>query len=366
MVYGTLERAVLPGKTDEGLVTHNNGMGQGTEAAAPAHPRADQPNEIMPNELLIQPETDSQAVAALTGGVELDVRFGVPAKEKPLWIDLYESFLDVFFPVKLPPLELTSTPIPVPDRMAVKANPYAFGTAAIINGSILAILLAVGVGKVIEQQKKNNLTITPVDVSEFKSQKVEQIAHGGGGAPDKAPPIQGKVPPRMQAIDMKPKIDQPALPSIDVAKDITIPDDSKLPNFGMAKSSNVKVASGGNGSGFGMGSGHGNGYGDGSGGGTGGGVYRPGGGVSAPVLLRSVDAEFSEEARRNKYQGIVLVNVIVDAQGNVQNPRVARSLGMGLDEKAVEAVLKYKFKPCRKDGMPVSCTVPIEIDFHIY
>ena len=62
------------------------------------------------------------------------------------------------------------------------------------------------------------------------------------------------------------------------------------------------------------------------------------------------EAEFSDEARRAKYQGVCLISLIVDAQGNPQDPRVIRPLGMGLDEKALEAVRKYKFKPAMKDG----------------
>ena len=71
------------------------------------------------------------------------------------------------------------------------------------------------------------------------------------------------------------------------------------------------------------------------------------------------EAEFSDEARRAKYQGVCLISLIVDAQGNPQNPRVIRALGMGLDEKALEAVRKYKFKPAMKDGrtpVPVMIT----------
>jgi TonB family protein len=92
-----------------------------------------------------------------------------------------------------------------------------------------------------------------------------------------------------------------------------------------------------------------------------------GGGVSQPVVLNDVEAEFSDEARRAKYQGVCLISVIVDAQGNPQNPRVVRALGMGLDEKALEAVRKYKFKPAMKDGkMPVPVMITVEVDFHLY
>ncbi|MGB8096780.1 MAG: energy transducer TonB, partial [Terracidiphilus sp.] len=111
----------------------------------------------------------------------------------------------------------------------------------------------------------------------------------------------------------------------------------------------------------------GNGYGPGYGGNTGGGVYRVGGGISAPEALITPEAEFSDEARRAKYQGVVLISLIVDAQGNPQNPRVIRPLGMGLDEKAMEAVRKYKFKPAMKDGhIPVPVMITVEVNFRLY
>ena len=59
-----------------------------------------------------------------------------PLEEKPIWADLYENLRDVFFKPTLPPLELTSTPVPVPDRMAVKTNPWAFGTSTVVNGGL--------------------------------------------------------------------------------------------------------------------------------------------------------------------------------------------------------------------------------------
>jgi len=96
-----------------------------------------------------------------------------------------------------------------------------------------------------------------------------------------------------------------------------------MPNIGIPQSPQIALASqgGGSGSGFGsgsgggIGSGNGNGIGPGSGGGYGGGLYHPGGGVSNPVLIYAPDPEFSDEARRAKYQGVCVVGLIVDSQG---------------------------------------------------
>jgi TonB family protein len=84
------------------------------------------------------------------------------------------------------------------------------------------------------------------------------------------------------------------------------------------------------------------------------------------VVIRSVDPEFSDEARRAKYQGICLISLIVDTDGNPQNIHIARALGMGLDEKAIEAVKLFKFKPAMKDGKtPVPVQMTIEINFRL-
>jgi TonB family protein len=118
----------------------------------------------------------------------------------------------------------------------------------------------------------------------------------------------------------------------------------------------------------GLGSGNGNGYGPGTGGNLGGGLYQVGNGVSPPRAIFQPEAEFSDEARRAKYEGTVVVSVIVDANGNPQDVHVVRTLGMGLDEKAVEAVQKYKFKPAieLKSGKAVPVPIAVEVRFRLY
>jgi periplasmic protein TonB len=140
------------------------------------------------------------------------------------------------------------------------------------------------------------------------------------------------------------------------------------------QSPQVSLASQGPGSGSGFGSGNhggigpgnGNGYGPGQDGGYGGGVMSVGGLVSPPQLIYYVDPEFSDEARRAKYQGTCIVGIIVDAQGMPQHIHVVRSLGMGLDEKAIEAVRQYKFKPARYQGHAVAVEIEVLVSFRIY
>lgn len=92
---------------------------------------------------------------------------------------------------------------------------------------------------------------------------------------------------------------------------------------------------------------------------------KTGSGVAAPVPIYTVSPDFSEEARKAMYQGEVVVQVIVDANGIPQNPRVVRPLGMGLDEKAIEAVRHYRFKPAMNNGKPVPVIMTIAINFRM-
>jgi TonB family protein len=97
---------------------------------------------------------------------------------------------------------------------------------------------------------------------------------------------------------------------------------------------------------------------------SGSGIYR-GGGVSAPALIYKVEPEYTEEARAAKYQGTVILYVEIDPNGNAANIEVKQSLGLGLDEKAIEAVKKWKFKPGQKDGNPVTVFATIEVNFRL-
>lgn len=93
-------------------------------------------------------------------------------------------------------------------------------------------------------------------------------------------------------------------------------------------------------------------------------VFHPGNGTSPPIAIYSPDPEYSEEALKARYGGTVVLNVIVGPDGQVHNVRVARAVGKGLDEKAVEKVKQWKFKPALKWGCPVAVEVSIEIEFH--
>jgi TonB family protein len=303
-------------------------------------------------------------------------------EEESVWKSLGVGIQDLFFPKKLPPLQLTSTAIAVKDPMAGQRR-IGSGIAAIILVSGLAAGILFWQSLRVRAIPPKAPTTEVVNLKPYTpiAPKMSSYMGGGGGGGDRdlVQVSKGKLP----KLDLKqitpPQIvrnDHPKLavdPTIVMPKNIPLPN-TNMPDLGLPTSNQVALASNGVGSGAGMGSGKngglgsgtGGGYGPGSGGGTGGGVYHVGGGVSGPVPIYEPEPEYSDEARRAKYTGIVVVSLVVDAQGLPQRVRVVRALGMGLDEKAVEAVRQYKFKPAMYQGKPVPVEVNIEVNFQIY
>jgi TonB family protein len=142
-----------------------------------------------------------------------------------------------------------------------------------------------------------------------------------------------------------------------------------LPTGAMLSGTSTGPGSGGGvgtGIGTGMGSGRGPGLGPGSGGGTGGGIYRPGGAVSTPRLIKEVKPRYTPDALQHMIQGTVVLEAIVTSDGCPSHIRVVRSLDRGgLDEEAVAAVAQWRFEPGRLAGAPVDVLVTILLDFSI-
>jgi TonB family protein len=95
------------------------------------------------------------------------------------------------------------------------------------------------------------------------------------------------------------------------------------------------------------------------------GALKVGGGVSAPMLISKTEPEYTEQARAAKYQGTVLLYIEVGPDGYAHNINVIRGLGLGLDEKAIEAVSQWQFKPGQKEGQPVTVQATIEVNFRL-
>jgi periplasmic protein TonB len=286
-----------------------------------------------------------------------------------IWVSLWHGLRETLFPHKLPPLVLESRPVAVADRMAVDRDPSSTAYAVAVHA--FAILL---IGFVVRAQIREAdpvRTVTPLtDPPVLHVVARASSRMGGGGGQIGATPVSKGRLPRLadqQIVPPKaPPLDPPKIamePTVVVQQNLKLAD-NVLPNVGMP-SSPLDGVSMGNGRGNGIGPGTGPGIGPGSGGNIGDGLRHVGGSVSKPEVLYMVEPEFTEQARKAKLSGDVTVYLWVDAQGNPTHIRVAQGLGMGLDERAVEAVKQYKFRPAMENGKPVPVEMYIVVDFTI-
>ena len=281
-----------------------------------------------------------------------------------LWMGLREAL----FPRRLPPLVLESTPVAVTDRMAVDGN-YSSTAYAVAVHAMAIFLIGFVVRAQIRDADPVGRMVTPLiePVLQITARSAER-AGGGGGQPGEMPVSRGHLPkiadqqivPPMQPPKIEPKI---AMEPTIVMQDLKLADNT-MPNVGMPNSPLPGVSMGDS-RGTGIGPGDGPGMGPGSGGNRGGGPRHVGGSVSMPEVLYSVEPEFSEEARKAKASGDVSVYLWVDERGNPTHVRVVRGMGMGLDEKAIEAVKQYRFKPAMENGKPVTVEMYVIVNFLI-
>ena len=322
-----------------------------------------------------------------TAGQEPELHLLIADKqfEEPLYKSLFRQIDEFFFPTKLPPLKLESKPEPVKDIWGFYSY-WKQGLAGAAGYYVLigvAIFLAVLIGRrVVAAAPQPRVTVAlvdPGDIPALKPSKTQVGGGGGGGDRDVLQASKGRLPKfSMQQITPPAAVIRVQNPKLAVEPTIVIPPQVQLasnnmPNLGdpmshaMLPSNGTGAGSGiGSGSGGGVGSGKGPGFGPGEGGGVGGGVFRVGGGVSPPRAVYKPDPEFSEEARKAKYQGVCTLAMVVGVDGRPTNIHVIGSLGMGLDEKAIEAVRNWKFEPGMKDGHPVATMIAVEVDFHLY
>jgi TonB family protein len=290
----------------------------------------------------------------------------------PLLVSLATSIKELFHPPKLPPLEVTSKPVEIQAQKGLYAgNEWKAGLMSVlVNAGILSLLLLIGTNKVVQEAVKEKVVLIAPQLTPRKPPPLppkDKLAGGGGGGGQKLPETKGQLPKVAPKQFVAPAIRRVEDPKLAMAP--TIVGQFDLPNVDAANFGDPLAGLGapslGAGIGTGIGPGKGPGVGPGEGGGIGGGVYRIGGGVTAPVATYKPEPEYSEEARKAKYQGEVWLSVIVDEKGIPQNIKVTRKLGLGLDEKAVEAVSKWRFKPGMKDGKPVAVQATIAVSFHL-
>src|ERR1039458_300706 len=305
-------------------------------------------------------------------------RFLVDDIEDPWYKSFWQNVKDAINPPKLPPLELTSQPVAVKDIWGLygrqkKSFVMSTGFQVVV---VLAALWIFSIPAVQKTMQKGVAVFLP-DLSPAPEMKIDK---GGGGGGNRSPlPASKGALPKVAPRQFTPPsaVVQNLNPKLVMDPTILAPPDVQMPNVNMSQYGDplAKLGPPSNGPGYGggIGSGHGGGVGSGSGGGVGpgadggfgGGAYRVGNGVTAPVVLYKKEPEDFEEARKAKYQGTVVLYIEVDPSGRAVNPRVVRSLGLGLDEKAMEAVRQWKFKPGYRDGKPVTVAATIEVNFRL-
>jgi protein TonB len=245
-----------------------------------------------------------------------------------------------------------------------------------IHCAVVALLFLAGSNSKLRQTVESSLDRVPL-IAPY----IAPAGHGGGGGGkrDLLPASQGAlpklahqqfVPPAVVIRNEEPKL--PMAPTLIFTTEVkaspvdllTLGDPHgrpRPPSDGTGRGGGI-----GDGDGTGVGSGKGPGAGPGEGGDTGGGrLAHMSGAITAPVVLFQVEPEFSEDARKAKLQGVVMLYGEVDTNGRLRNIHVTRSLGLGLDERAIEAVKQWRFRPAYRDGKPVTAAAAIEVNFHL-
>jgi TonB family protein len=277
-------------------------------------------------------------------------------------------------------IEMTATPVEV-EELWTKSNT---GVSRLLSVGLHGLFIAALIIPTYLVLKPQLVTPTSVTVlytplmPKLPDKKDKSGGGGGGGRKALTPPSKGQLPRGDEKQIVPPMVEIKNLaPDLAVETTVIAPqlaNITPLPNipFGDPNGVNGPLSAGpgrgggiGTGTGTGIGPGTGGGVGPGTGGGIGGGVYNVGGGVSEPVLLTQIQPEYSDDGRKARIQGTVELLIIVNPDGTVKFDNVRKNLGYGLDQKAIEAVKKWKFIPGKKDGKPVATYVSVLVNFSL-
>ena len=266
--------------------------------------------------------------------------------DQPWYLGILEAIRETIQRRDLPPLELTSKPVAVPRVWGFFGGheKTAGASSVAIHAVVIALIFLLGSLKPIQKMVQQTVTLFDPNLKPYIAEKKDAM-HGGGGGGARAPldASAGRLPKIAPRQFTPPRVDpvqDPKLPMVPTIVSEVQPPNVDLPNYGDPTShlgvpSNGTGLGGGIGGGIGggVGMGRGPGVGPGSGGGFGGGAYRIGGGVTSPSVVSKVEPEYSEEARKAKWQGVVELSIVVDEHGVPQQMKVVHSLGLGLDEE---------------------------------
>jgi periplasmic protein TonB len=254
-----------------------------------------------------------------------------------------------------------------------------------VTAAALLLTVTTNPGGIVSRRPRTNEPTTLI-APYIAPQKVnEGNGGGGGGGGGKRAPLrasQGALPKAAPRQFTPPVVVHENLqPKLIVEPTIVVASNAALPALHRAQLGEPLAPPGppsdgtgtgggiGEGKGTGVGKGKGLGYGEGEEYGTGGG--KPSGGAGArgsitpAALILKIEPEYSDEARRAKIQGTVLLYLEVDHEGKPRNITVRQGLGLGLDEKAIDAVMRWRFRPGKQNGRPVTTLATIEVNFRL-
>jgi periplasmic protein TonB len=293
---------------------------------------------------------------------------------------LWRNLCDLIWPPKLPPLKTTSKAIPVPEIWS-KNKQFSKVQLVSILVHVVAIALVVLMPLLLPEWLSVHTNASPIDTTSVDTtispymriiKPAAKKAGGGGGQHDLTPAAKGQAPKFSYEQISRPMVHPPLHPEIAVTPTILGNPNIVLPNNNMDNwgdpTSKTNGDSMGQGHGNGIGNGNGNGMGPGQQYGIGGGFPSAGtGGYGVPACLYCPRADYSDEAMKVKVQGVVELVAVVTADGKVTDVHVAKGLGFGLDEKAMEAVRTWRLTPARgPDGRPAAVREIIEVAFQLF
>jgi TonB family protein len=304
----------------------------------------------------------------------------MPSPLRSLYSDAREAIHDFFHPRKI---ETTVAPVEVEEIWSKEKKGVPRLLSVGIHVAVVALALvpwATSVPRVPPVTETAVMVYTPLNlVLPVMPNKGDSGGGGGGGRKTITPPSLGRLPRAADKQFVPPDPEPPKNPdpSLIVEPTVVAPQLAQLPTISLLNIGDPNGVPGppsagpgtgggiGTGQGRGVGEGKGPGVGPGEGGGTGGGVFRVGGGVTPPTIVSRVEPQYSEDARKARYQGTVVLEAIVRKDGTCDIIRVVRSLGFGLDENAMQALRQWRFRPGLRNGVPVDVSLNIEVNFNL-
>ena len=318
-------------------------------------------------------------------------RLLAPDTSLPWYRTIFANILETLHPEKLPPLELTSKPVAESDLPG-----HALWGLYRVNGNsgVLSVLLHIGVvclawsistsPPAVQLVTRITMLVAPPPVAHPVQIVKPQHGGGGGGVSSalKAPMATALPKPIMRHYTPPPP---PERPPLAVTPQLYIPPEwvgTTDPNAHYGDPLAGLIGAAGNfGNGIGWGSGSGTGFGPGSGGGIGGGngggngggtgagkgdpIYTTAKAMTPPEPIFRPAAEYTDEARKAQLNGKVILTLVVETDGTASNIAVTKGLGLGLEQKAIEAVRQWKFRPATIAGKAVRARVNVEVLFRL-